>query len=120
MRRAPEILLTDDELGTLERRARGRLTAYRVVLISRIVLMVAQGMQNKDIAVALGTTADVVDRWRKNVVFRWRDNYMIVGGRRYAVPLSFDVSHERRKHNESNRVSCLFCRGRVDRASPVP
>ena len=65
MRRAPEILLTDDELGMLERWAQGRSTPYRVVLRSRIVLMAARGIQNKDIAVALGTTPNTVGRWRR-------------------------------------------------------
>jgi transposase len=64
MRRACEIVLSDEEQGTLERWARGRSTPARQVLRARIVLLAADGQDNIDIAPAVGTDRLTVARWR--------------------------------------------------------
>lgn len=64
MRTACEIVLTDQEHQTLHRWSRGRRTPTRVVLRSRMVLLAAQGLMNKDIARAVGTSRQSVGLWR--------------------------------------------------------
>jgi transposase len=64
MRRACAITLTDDDRATLERWSRSRSTEARLVERSRIILLAAQGRENKDIAVELGITRATVGRWR--------------------------------------------------------
>lgn len=64
MRVAVKIDLTDRELATLERYARGRSTPARLVLRAKIVLAAAKGLRNKDIAQALGTLQKTVGLWR--------------------------------------------------------
>ena len=65
MRVAPEIVLTDEERAELTRLVRSRLTSVRLVLRARIVLLAADGMQNKDIAEQLGVGRVQVSRWRE-------------------------------------------------------
>jgi transposase len=65
MRRACEIVLSDEERITLQRWARGRRTPARQVLRARIVLLAANGHRNIDIAPAVGTDRLTVARWRK-------------------------------------------------------
>jgi transposase len=64
MRVAPKITLTDQDRQLLQRWARGRSTPARLVLRARIVLAAAEGRQNKDIALALGTNRPLVSKWR--------------------------------------------------------
>jgi transposase len=64
MRRACEIILTQEERRTLERWAKGRRTEVRVAMRAKIVLAAAQGKQNKDIARELGTSRLTVGLWR--------------------------------------------------------
>src|SRR6266436_4940216 len=64
MRRACAITLTDQDRVTLERWSRSRSTAARLVERARIVLLAAEGRENKDIAVELGITRATVGRWR--------------------------------------------------------
>lgn len=64
MRRACAITLTDEVRATLERWSRGRSTEARLVERARIVLLAAQGRENKDIAAELGVTRATVGRWR--------------------------------------------------------
>ena len=64
MKHARQITLTDDERKTLECWSRGRRTPSRLVLRSRIVLLAADGMMNKDIAKALKTAPKTVSLWR--------------------------------------------------------
>jgi transposase len=64
MRRAAPIVLTQKQRETLSRWSRGRRTPARLVLRAKIVLLAAEGMQNKDIAPQLGTDANTVGRWR--------------------------------------------------------
>ena len=64
MRRACEITLTDGDRSTLERWSRGRSTEARLVERARIVLLAADGRENKGIAAELGITRATVARWR--------------------------------------------------------
>ena len=64
MRRAPAITLTDEDRAALQRWARGRSTEARLVERARIVLLAAEGRENKDIAAELGVTRATVARWR--------------------------------------------------------
>lgn len=68
MRIAIEIVLTAGEQEELMTLVRSGLTSVQLALRARIILLSAQGMQNKDIAVALG-----VDRGGQ--VSRWRERY---------------------------------------------
>jgi len=64
MRRACEIILTEEERATLSRLERGRRTEVRVVRRAKIVLAAAQGKQNKEIAREVATTRITVGLWR--------------------------------------------------------
>ena len=64
MRRACADHLTDEDRATLERWSRGRSTEARLVERARIVLLAAEGRENKDIAAELGITRATVGRWR--------------------------------------------------------
>jgi transposase len=64
MRRACEINLSDEDRSTLERWSRSRSTEARLVERARIVLLAADGRENKDIAAELGITRATVARWR--------------------------------------------------------
>jgi transposase len=64
MRVACEIVLTDDDRQTLSRWAAGRCTPVRLAQRARLVLLAADGMMNKDIAVQVGTDRRTVGRWR--------------------------------------------------------
>src|SRR6187402_667630 len=64
MRRACVIAPTDEDRAVLERWSRGRSTEARLVERARIVLLAADGRENKDIAAELGITRSTVARWR--------------------------------------------------------
>ena len=64
MRVAPKVVLSDDEKAELERLVRSRLTSVRLSQRARMVLLAAEGMQNKDIALKLGVGRMQVARWR--------------------------------------------------------
>lgn len=65
MRVAPEIILTDDERAELAKLARSKLSSVRLAQRARIVLLAADGMQNKDIAQQLDVGRVQVSRWRE-------------------------------------------------------
>ena len=65
MRVAPEIVLTSDERAELLSLARSKRTSVRLAQRARIVLLAAEGRQNKDIAVELGIGRVQVSRWRE-------------------------------------------------------
>jgi transposase len=65
VRVAPKIVVNDEDRQTLDRWARGRSTPARLVLRARIILLAAEGKENKDIAEELGTDRLLVGRWRK-------------------------------------------------------
>jgi transposase len=68
MRIAPKVTVTDEDRKTLERWARGRSAPVRLMQRAKIVLMAAEGQENKDIADALGVTRQLVGRWRNRYV----------------------------------------------------
>jgi transposase len=65
VRVAPAIVLTDEDESELAKLARSKRTSVRLVQRARIVLLAAQGLQNKDIAEQLGIGRVQVARWRE-------------------------------------------------------
>lgn len=64
MRVAPTVVLNADERKQLQTFARGKRTPMRLVFRARIILLAAEGRQNRDIALELGTTPRAVGKWR--------------------------------------------------------
>lgn len=64
MRIAPAITLSSDQQATLEQWARSRSLPARMVERARIVLLAAEGRQEKQIASAMKITPKKVSRWR--------------------------------------------------------
>ena len=64
MRVAPEIVLTNEDRAELMKLVRSRLTSVRLEQRCGIVLLAADGFQNKDIAQMLGVGRVQVSRWR--------------------------------------------------------
>ena len=64
MRVAPSILLSDVERFQLESWSRGRSTPHRLVDRSKVLLLAAQGFQNKEIARILDVSEPFAARWR--------------------------------------------------------
>jgi transposase len=64
MRIAPAIQLSPNDRAALDQMARGRRSAVRLVLRARIVLMAAEGLENRDIAAKLNTSKPTVGLWR--------------------------------------------------------
>ena len=64
MRRAPQIDLNDEDRKTLLQWSRGRSTPSRLVQRAKIVLLAAEGQENKQIAKSLGVMERTVGRWR--------------------------------------------------------
>ena len=65
LRVAPAIALTDEQTVELTRLARSKRTSVRLAQRAKIVLLAAQGLQNKDIADQLGVGRVQVARWRE-------------------------------------------------------
>jgi transposase len=65
VRVAPAIVLTDEQESELTRLARSKRTSVRLAQRARIVLLAAQGLQNKDIAEHLAIGRVQVARWRE-------------------------------------------------------
>ena len=68
MRVAPTISLTDEQERELSRLARSKRTSVRLAQRAQIVLLAAQGLQNKEIAQELGIGRIQVARWRERYV----------------------------------------------------
>jgi transposase len=64
MKKAPTIVLNDEEKAALIRWSHVRFTPARTVLRAKIVLGAAEGKQNKQIAAELGINPNTVVRWR--------------------------------------------------------
>lgn len=65
-RKSPFVIdLSKEERGALEAKARRYTSSYRDVIRAKIVLYAAEGMENKDIAARLDTSAQIVSKWRK-------------------------------------------------------
>src|SRR3954463_8376637 len=62
--RSRALLLSDEDRHVLERWVRASTTPQRVVLRSRIVLMVGNGVSNREAARRLGVCRHTVDLWR--------------------------------------------------------
>src|SRR3954471_22530960 len=65
MKVAVAIVLSAEERAELEKLARGRKVAVRVAERARIVLLAAEGKQNREIAKISGTTRRTVGVWRR-------------------------------------------------------
>jgi Integrase core domain. len=65
-RRAPEIVLTDEEKDELNRLVRGQRTEQRYVTRARIVRESSKGLENKEIAQKLNLNKMTVGKWRRN------------------------------------------------------
>ncbi len=65
MRIAPHIELTDDERVLLQQWARGRRTPVRLALRAKMMLLAADGQENRHIAAAVGTSRQTVGLWRE-------------------------------------------------------
>ena len=59
------IILTDDEREALEARARQYTLSYRDVVRAKIILLAAEGLENKEIGERLDMPRPVVSKWRK-------------------------------------------------------
>jgi len=70
MRVAQPIVLNEQTRRKLEQQSRGRSTQARVVLRSRIVLLAAEGLQNKQIAATLNVAPRMVALWRGRFIER--------------------------------------------------
>jgi transposase len=70
MRAAPAIKLSDADRVLLERWARGRSTPARLVLRSKIALLAASGLFNKEIARELRCGTKTVCLWRSRFAER--------------------------------------------------
>lgn len=65
-RRSPYVIeLTPEERAILESRARQYTLPYRDVMRAKLVLLAAEGRENKEIAELLDTPRPVVSKWRK-------------------------------------------------------
>jgi transposase len=64
MRVAPTVAIPAEIKRRLESYARGRSTPARLVSRAKIVLLAAEGRENRDIAIELGVTRHTVGRWR--------------------------------------------------------
>jgi len=65
LRVAPTIELTSEQKNELTKLARSKRTSVRLAQRAQIVLLAAQGLQNKDIAAQLGIGRVQVARWRE-------------------------------------------------------
>lgn len=68
LRVAPVVVLSEEQEAELTKLARSKRTSVRLSQRARIVLLAAQGLQNKDIAEQLGIGRVQVSRWRERYV----------------------------------------------------
>jgi transposase len=93
MRVAQTIVLTEETRRRLEHHARGRSTAARVVMRSRIVLLAADGFQNKQIAENLRVAPRMAALWRERFLEQGVDGLLKDAPRPGRTPLiSSDVT----------------------------
>lgn len=64
MRRAPSIILTDQDKQILQRNVRSRSISIRLLERSRIILLSAENLDNQTIAKKLNIRPNTVGRWR--------------------------------------------------------
>ena len=65
MRRAPVIQLSESDQKILTQWSRGRRTPARLVLRAKIILLAAEGHENREIAAELAISRPTVGLWRK-------------------------------------------------------
>ena len=68
LRVAPIVVLSEEREAHLTKLARSKRTSVRLSQRARIVLLAAQGVQNKDIAEQLGVGRVQVSRWRERYI----------------------------------------------------
>src|ERR1700758_4822622 len=78
MRTAAAVELNSEQRQALERMARSRSLPARVVERARIVLLAAEGLENKQIAQRMGMTPEKAARW--HVARTGAENRVGVGG----------------------------------------
>ena len=66
----PELVLTEDERATLQRRARRAKSSQALALRCRIVLACAEGVSNAEVVKRLGVSRPTVTKWRSRFVAR--------------------------------------------------
>ena len=64
MRKATEIILTEEQRSELERLANSKLSEVRIAERARIVLLAAEGLENIEIGERLGIDRRTAGRWR--------------------------------------------------------
>ncbi|MBI4469194.1 MAG: IS630 family transposase [Acidobacteria bacterium] len=96
MRIAQTIELTEEEARTLRSCSRGRRTPSRLVRRTQIILMAAEGRQNKTIAELLGMNRRHVGRWRQ----RFAEKRL--------AGIEKDAPRGGRKATKRNRVAALI------------
>lgn len=64
-RKAPEIRLTDEERDEFERVTRAGKSSQRAVKRARVILLAAEGKENREIAKLVGLSENAVGRWRR-------------------------------------------------------
>ena len=64
MRRAPPIELSAEELSALQRTARSSRSSVREAFRARIVVLAADGVENRAIAEQLSASPNTVSKWR--------------------------------------------------------
>ncbi|MEM5429262.1 LuxR C-terminal-related transcriptional regulator [Cupriavidus oxalaticus] len=107
MRVAAEVVLSASEREALTALADAADTSARLAQRVRIVLLAAQGMQNKDIADQLGMGRAQVARWRERYV-QWRLPGIENNLPRGAPPVKVDLA----------QLAELTARGRPDSSEP--
>ena len=68
MRVAPKVVLSSEDEEPLRKFARGRSTPVRLAQRSKIVLLAAKGLENREIATQLNIDRETVGRWRRRYV----------------------------------------------------
>lgn len=64
MRVAPPVVLANSQRAELQKLTRSRASAHRLVMRAKIVLLAADGLENKEIGRRLEVGADTVAEWR--------------------------------------------------------
>jgi len=63
------IVLTGEERRVLEERAKEYTSPYYEVVRSKIILLAAEGLENKQIGQRLSVPRQIVSRWRKRFFY---------------------------------------------------
>ena len=71
-----EIVLTDEERKHLGSLARKYTAPYRDVVRAQVILLVAEGMENKEIGKKLNLPRKTVSKWRKRFFYEREQGLM--------------------------------------------